>query len=123
MAASCPLSPTARPACGPSPANTSAFCPVPSWRCRSSSWLRRSRIDWMTGEIFAATPEIAMAASHLQQGIEHLLHHRHHAGIRAVDVLQRDEAGHLAVDVDRGGVVEALLQRVDHQILALLEVA
>src|SRR5262249_5056795 len=122
IAASCALRPMAMPLCGPRPAKVSAFSLVPSCRCRSSSWLRMLRSDWMTGERLLETPEIVKATSCLEQRVEHLLDCSQHAGIRRIGALQRDQPRHLGVDVDRRGVVEALLQGVDHHVLPLLEV-
>src|ERR1700692_556684 len=81
-----------------------------------------SRTDWMTGEMLGPIPEMVMTASYLQEGGEHLVHGCHHAGIRAVSILQRDETRHFRIDIDSGRIRETLLQRGDDDVLALLEV-
>ena len=57
----------------------------------------------------------------LQQAVHHALNHRHHVSVGGIGILQRDQVRHLGVDVDAGGGIEFLLQRVDHDVLALLQ--
>src|SRR5215472_13859274 len=99
MAESCAFNCTVTPACEPSPEKVSDFCPVPSWRCRSCNSLSILRMDCRSGDSPAPIPEIVMASSHLQQGVQHLLHRGHDPRIGAVGVLQCEQIGHFGIDV------------------------
>ena len=66
--------------------------------------------------------ETLMPSSHVNQGIKHILHRRHDARVGGVGILQRKQVRHFLIDVDARHIVEPLLQRVEDDVLALLEV-
>ena len=57
----------------------------------------------------------------MQQRCVHVLDGGHHARIRRIGVLQRQQMRHLVVDVDAGGCVHLVLQRVENNVLAIRE--
>src|SRR5262245_36469824 len=80
-----------------------------------------SRTDCSSGEMLVPTPDMAMASSHLQQGVEHLLDCGHHTRIRAVGVLEREQVSHFGIDIDTADRAEPRLQGIDDDILRLLQ--
>src|SRR3954447_20431712 len=106
----------------PRPAYVVDFCPVPSWRCRSSSWLRMSPSDCTISDDVTPTPVTFISASHhLEQRVDHVSHCREHARVCAVGGLQLHQIGHFLVDVHIRLVGKPLLQRIHHDLLPLIE--
>src|SRR5260370_41388125 len=63
-----------------------------------------------------------LSSQYLHQSIDHGLHRGEHVRVRGIGVLQAEQVRHFLVDVDARAVVEALLQRAEHDVLALLEI-
>jgi hypothetical protein len=61
--------------------------------------------------------------TYLHQCGEHRLDRRHHPCVRGIGLLQGDQVRQFGIDVDTRLAVEALLQRVDDHVLALLKIA
>src|SRR5262249_42666231 len=72
--------------------------------------------DW------APIEETLIPSSHLDQGVQHFLYRRDHARIGGVGILQRQQVRHLLIDVDARRIVESLLQRIEDDVLTLLEI-
>src|SRR5258708_39559355 len=82
-----------------------------------------STSDCTISEVCEPTLETLMPSSqYLHQSVDHRLHSGEHMRIRGIGVLQAEQVRHFLVDVDARAVVEALLQRAEHDVLALLEI-
>src|SRR5258708_21815094 len=83
-----------------------------------------STSDCTRSEDCEPTPETLMLSSqYLHQSIDHGLHRGEHVRVRGIGVLQAEKVRHFLVDVDAGAIVQPLLQRAEHDVLSLLEIA
>ena len=66
-------------------------------------------------------PLTLICASHLHQLAEHFFDRGHDPGIRPIGRLQLDQVRHFLVDTHVRLTREALLQRIDHDLLAIIQ--